>query len=309
MPFSVNDFRSSFVAEPQSSGFFEVRVLNAPTILPSTIARDLVYRCQNAELPGRTLATADRITAGPIRKVAYGSIYDEITLSFIVSGTMDERNYFSSWQHYIHDPTDVSDVAYYSEYVGTIQIVTYNDDGHENYSVKLIEAFPTSIKANSLGWEMKNEYMKLDVTFAFHHWVESIPEKPKFGLNDLVGTLSKSIQLANNIKQLSSALKSGNIIRAGASILPVIRGAAETIAGVKTTLGLSISTTSNNEDKKSNIFLNELSPFISKGSGGGIGSGPLGGQSLVGAAFKKVNSFVEEQSASNIDLLRNRLGF
>ena len=50
-------------------------------------ARDLSFRCDQAELPSRTLATADRkIGSVPVQKFPYLSTYNDLTLTFLVGG-------------------------------------------------------------------------------------------------------------------------------------------------------------------------------------------------------------------------------
>ena len=50
----------------------------------TAVSRYLALQCENAELPGRTLATADVKIYGPTFKVPYQSMYGDMNLTFLV---------------------------------------------------------------------------------------------------------------------------------------------------------------------------------------------------------------------------------
>lgn len=211
MPFNVNSFRSSFFSsgEPTSAAAFEVRIVGFPQVLPSNVARDLLYRCEGASIPQKTLQTIDRRTYGPIRKVAYGASYEEVTLTFIVSSDMSERNFFSAWQSWIIDSSEGGDISYYDDYVGRIQIATYDHKGNENLLITMVEAYPTTVNAIPLNWGEKNQYMKLEVSFAYRYWTDASGNKFN-GFGSILGAIGSSFQLANNLKQLKEQLRGGS---------------------------------------------------------------------------------------------------
>lgn len=225
MPFNVNTFRSSFFSggEPTSPAAFEVRVVGFPQILPSSVARDLIYRCESASLPAKTLQTIDRRTYGAIRKIAYAASYEEITLSFIVSSDMSERNFFSAWQSWIIDSGEGGDISYYDDYVGQIQIATYDHKGNENLLVTLVEAYPVSVNSVPLTWGDTNQYMKLDVTFAFRYWTDAAGGKYN-GFGVLLGSLGNTLQLTNNLKQLRNQLRGGSTMGKIGALIAVANG-------------------------------------------------------------------------------------
>ena len=64
---SINDFKASFRKEIARPHKFDVNIPIPLTLIPYiTSARSLNYRCENASLPGRTFATAEQKTYGPI---------------------------------------------------------------------------------------------------------------------------------------------------------------------------------------------------------------------------------------------------
>ena len=85
MPVSISGFKSSFTGDLARPNRFEVDVPIPFTLLAYVKTnRNLKYRCENANLPGRTLATIEQKTYGPIEKFPYQNTYSDIDLTFIV---------------------------------------------------------------------------------------------------------------------------------------------------------------------------------------------------------------------------------
>ena len=68
----------------------------------SSLSRYLALQCETAELPGRTLATADVKVYGPTFKVPYQSQYNDINLGFLCTNEFYERKLFDRWIEAIH---------------------------------------------------------------------------------------------------------------------------------------------------------------------------------------------------------------
>ena len=62
--------------------------------------RELTYRAESADIPGRSVASVEHKfqNYGPVNKVAYGQIYGDVTVQFIMSQDMREKEYFEIWQ-------------------------------------------------------------------------------------------------------------------------------------------------------------------------------------------------------------------
>lgn len=64
----------------------------------------ITLRCESAQIPGMSLATIDgppRPGYGPIEAIPYGTIFDDITLSFIVDSRSDIHKFFYEWMNCI----------------------------------------------------------------------------------------------------------------------------------------------------------------------------------------------------------------
>jgi hypothetical protein len=166
---NINDFKSSFTKDLARSNRFDVDVTIPLVMIPYvTSARSLKYRCENAQLPGRTLATTEQKTYGPIEKHPYLNTYNDINLTFIVDDDMQQRILFDAWLNYIN-PSYSNNMRYKSDYATILKINQYDVTGQLTYSVNLYDAFPLSMNQMDLDWN-GDGYHKLNVTFAYTYW-------------------------------------------------------------------------------------------------------------------------------------------
>jgi len=166
---SINDFKSSFKNDLARPNRFDVDIPIPLTLLPYLkTANRLRYRCENANLPGRTLATLEQKTYGPVEKFPYMTTYNDIDLTFIVDGDMSQKVFFDAWLNYIN-PLYNNNFRYKSDYATDLRITQYDVTNQASYSVDLYEAYPISINQLDLDWS-NDSYHKLTVTFAYTKW-------------------------------------------------------------------------------------------------------------------------------------------
>ena len=134
---SITDFKSNYTPAPINRFLATVTRCNS---LSSGISRELIFRCESAELPGRTHLTSDSRLYGPIRKIPYNSGFVESTLTFMCS----------------------------NNYIEEKRVLDEQDK--ELYQIELLEAFPQNVGAISLGWASNTDYMKFSVTFSYRKW-------------------------------------------------------------------------------------------------------------------------------------------
>ena len=167
---NINEFKSSFVRDLAKQNRFDVTI-PVPTALVLHVnkARRLTFRCEEANLPGRTLSTAElKIGSSPNEKYPYGTTFNDIDLTFIVDDTMEQRTFFDDWMNYIN-PNYSWNLRYKEDYATVITINQYDAQNRNSYSVNLYEAFPISINQMDLSWGTEG-YHKLVVTFAYTSW-------------------------------------------------------------------------------------------------------------------------------------------
>ena len=167
---SISDFKSSFTTDLARPSRFDV-LIPVPIILsnsPYVSAKSLSYRCEIAQLPGRSMATTEQKTYGPIEKFPYLMTYTDIDLTFLVDDDMKQKYMFDGWVDYIN-PYMNNDFGYKEEYSTTITINQYDVMNKLSYSVDLVDAYPVSVNQMDLDWSNDGVH-KLIVTFAYTYW-------------------------------------------------------------------------------------------------------------------------------------------
>jgi len=139
--------------------------------IKSKLDEKLRYRCEVAQLPGRTFETVEQKTYGPIEKYPNLTTYTDIDLTFILDDDMKTKNYFDDWLNAVNS-NKTNNFRYKSSYVTDIQIYQYTVTNEGSYGVNLIDAYPISMNQLDLDWS-SDGYHKLTVTFAYTRW-ESI---------------------------------------------------------------------------------------------------------------------------------------
>ena len=180
IPSYVNTFISSSILEQllnlPNSVFSDVttRVLGQSEQQVSTnpsISRYLALQCESAELPGKSLTSADVTIYGPGFKVPYKANYSETTLTWICTNEFYERKLFDRWLESIV-PTDTNNARFpkgnglTGGYMTNIKIVQYDDFIKQIYAVELIDAFPVGISSQALSWSDDGIH-RLSVQFSY----------------------------------------------------------------------------------------------------------------------------------------------
>jgi hypothetical protein len=167
---SINDFKSSFTRDLARPSRFDVNIA-APLIMIPYLgdAKNLTYRCESAQLPGRTFATAEqKIGSNPVEKYPYLTTYNDIDLTFIVGDDMKEKVFFDNWLELIN-PSLTFNYQYKSNYATVITVNQYDVTNQLSYTVDLFDAYPISVNQLDLDWSSEGNH-KLVVTFAYTRW-------------------------------------------------------------------------------------------------------------------------------------------
>ena len=137
-----------------------------------SVSRYLALQCEAAELPGRTLETADARVYGPSYKIPYRMQYSETTLTFICTNDFYERKLFERWMDAIIPP-DTNNPRFpkseMSRYMTNIRIIQYDDIVRQIYAVDLIDAFPTGISPQALSWG-DDAFHRLSIQFTYQKY-------------------------------------------------------------------------------------------------------------------------------------------
>ena len=170
MASGINDFKASFKTDLARPSRFDVQI-NAPLALIPYMGdvRRLIYRCDSAQLPGRTFATAEqKIGSNPVEKYPYLTTYNDIDLTFIVDDDMKQKVFFDQWLELINTTLNFN-YQYKQNYATIITVNQYDVTNKLSYSVDLYDAYPISMNQLDLDWS-SDGFHKLSVTFAYTRW-------------------------------------------------------------------------------------------------------------------------------------------
>jgi len=145
----------------------------------STISGTFEFRCEKAELPGRTVATTDDTMSGTALKLPYDMTYNDIQLSIICSTDMLERKFFEQWMDFIVKPGkpgrgNAGTIAYYSNYAkgNKLRVSQLNDSGTAILTYTCHDVYPIALTPMNATWEENNTYQRFGVTlcYRYHLW-------------------------------------------------------------------------------------------------------------------------------------------
>jgi hypothetical protein len=136
------------------------------------MSRYLALQCETAELPGKTLETADVRVYGPSFKVPYRSQYAESSFTFICTNEFYERKLFDKWLDAINPP-DTNNLRFpkgiNSSYMTRLKVIQYDDFIKQIYAVEFIDAFPIGVSPQQVSWSDEG-FHRLTVNFAYQKY-------------------------------------------------------------------------------------------------------------------------------------------
>ena len=170
-------------------------------IIPSRgqgTSADFSILCTNVTLPGRQLQTYDKNIGTKFEKVAYGTVTDDVSMSFLVMNDYGIKKFFDGWQRSAWD-NQTYQIGYKEDYVEDIVIQqlkranntplsspsfvqsglffqssssrTFTPETPEQviYTCKLINAFPVSMNSIQLTNELDG-IIEFSVQFSYSKW-------------------------------------------------------------------------------------------------------------------------------------------
>ena len=160
---------------------------NDARAMQNNMGEQVAFHCDSLEFPGRTIETDTTRYHGPERTYATGLNFAPITATFYCDKFMKEKHYFETWQNCTINKRNY-ELNYYDEYVTPMTIYQLSDfDANSTgdsvkgrssdnpyanavYAVRLFECFPSTIAAQPLGYDNKNQIHKVSITFEYRFW-------------------------------------------------------------------------------------------------------------------------------------------
>lgn len=170
------------VSLPSIGGMLKV---SGGAIKDKSTSDDRNLLCVAANIPGTQISTVRRPYTIETKTLANGYSNTDCTMTFYLTNTYVMREYFERWMQCIIDrgekdkQTGSNLAAFYKgpkgqTYQKDIKIVQYSRNARKSYSVKLIDAFPTSISQIELNSQLQTQASEFTVTWAYRmFWTDA----------------------------------------------------------------------------------------------------------------------------------------
>lgn len=161
----ISAFKSVIAGNPLlDASRYSVRITGPP----GALNQELTALCSAVTLPGRGFGTTDKYNHGPIRKVPYAELYDDVSTTFYMTVSMDLHDFFNQWQELIAGSDYY--IAYYHDFIGSVIIEVEDKKEVRRASYELFEAYPVSISPIEFGYALGGRISEFTVNWAYHHF-------------------------------------------------------------------------------------------------------------------------------------------
>lgn len=228
MPFNLNEFKSNNFGDNKrgiaKQSNYEMIITLPQNILLSNkslaASQTLRFRIETAEIPGRSIITSDYKTTGfGLRsKIGYDVTYPEVAVTMICGSDLGEKSLFNAWQSMIvgnhtrnQDIRKHQSVGYYNNYISTVAIIQYDEQGNAAHSIALNEAYPIIINSLPLNWG-SDDLHRLTVQFAYKYYTEV--DEPQAGRGAIGGGARSGLSVEGvSFGSVANAIIGGSVGR------------------------------------------------------------------------------------------------
>ena len=185
---NISDFKAN-TSRFAFSNLYQVEVYDNKVLTNNkTLFDKLVFQCSAAIIPGTTIATTEK--ALDFRTRAKQRIYDDISLTFYCSESMDEYRYFDDWLNRVINK-NTNRVGYHKEYIGTIKVkklgkankfenVSTSKVENQTFMTTIIEeAYPKKVDPISLDYNPSGAVTTFAVTFGYTRHIHTLEDDDK----------------------------------------------------------------------------------------------------------------------------------
>jgi|TARA_B110000858_G_scaffold157789_1_gene180720 hypothetical protein len=152
----------SIVSSAISGNFSAKNLINDP--------RDISMLCDSVSIPGKQISTIDYQAQKQSIKIPYGTLHDDVSLTFLLTNDYYMKSMFDQWINNIVN-TDTYGVAYKRDIVTDVIIQQLDEQNTPIYGVKLEGAFPTTMNEIVLSNDSTDTIQKLNVSFSYDRYV------------------------------------------------------------------------------------------------------------------------------------------
>ena len=173
MSYDVTSFTAAIAAKGLASpNKFNVFFTKLPIgVLGSADPQHLNLMCESVTIAGRNVQSLLDRQYGLNREIAYnGPTYTPVTLSFICSANYSEKKVFDRWNNKCVDISKGYDVAYYTDYIGEMEVVALTVRGEEAFKISYKECWPKTVSAIEFNHSTQNTAARMTVEMTYAYW-------------------------------------------------------------------------------------------------------------------------------------------
>lgn len=169
----------------------------------------LRFLCETASIPGAAILEGSYKDYGNPYKMAQSMTENsDFSMNIIVPKGFKLDKMINQWMNLAlncfpttegQNKTFTYDVGYYYDYIGSIDVYKYDQQGDIECIYTLHEAYPVQKAPMELSWEAENQIMKLPVTFSYRRWSVVYKDSPASILGPLNTILAGVNTVLGNI--------------------------------------------------------------------------------------------------------------
>ena len=133
------------------------------------VTRGLELMCEQTELPGKAITTADVKYNGDFIKLPYSVVYAAQQFTFTVSRDMYEKNVIDEWMNLIYNPV-THEIGYHDDFVSNIIVNQLDMNDNVVHSILLRDAYPMITNPLVVSNAESDQAHKLMSMFAYRRW-------------------------------------------------------------------------------------------------------------------------------------------
>lgn len=149
-----NRYKVFLVPPPAVSGGYDLRLVGE--------------NCVDVGLPGATFGTFNWSNSGPVLKMPYQMIFEEVKMEFYVDVAANASKFFREWNRAVMD--DNFKFRYFDQYTADIRIEEYDCNNTRRTGCTVKNAYCSGIDPVRLSYENKNQIERISVSFAYEYY-------------------------------------------------------------------------------------------------------------------------------------------
>lgn len=160
---------ADFITQVKTRGLARTNRYEVIIPLPGSDEQNLARLfCEQATLPGMSLATTPSRFYGDTREMPYERLFDAVSMTFYVDSEMKLKSAFDDWMANIVNPVTRT-IQYYRDYVRPVYITVLDVSEQPVHMLTLHEAYPKAIQSVNLEGGGK-EVMRITINMQYKYW-------------------------------------------------------------------------------------------------------------------------------------------